>query len=83
MTESLSRDPQAALARTRELVTSIVPSARCELQDYDFRIGCGDMDPWGNIQSVRFMIGGQTEEGVLHMARVLETKLRTGGSTAG
>ncbi|PTW45062.1 hypothetical protein C8J25_108154 [Sphingomonas faeni] len=41
------------------------------------------MDTWGNIQDVQFMIRGETEEGVLHSAQVLATKLKTGGSTAG
>lgn len=83
MTTSLPKNPQAALARVRELMKTVVPDARCELQDYDFRVGCGDMDTWGDIQDVRFMIRGETEEGVLHSAKVLATKLRTGGSTAG
>lgn len=83
MTKPLPIDPQAALARVRELMAKAVPDARCELRDYSFRIGCGSMDPWGNIQDVQFMIRGETEEGVAHSAYVLTTKLRTGGSTAG
>lgn len=83
MSDSLPTEPAAAVARVQELVSAIVPTARCELQDYDHKIGCGDMDQWGNIQDVVFVRHGTTENDVLHLARVLETKLRTGGSTAG
>ena len=83
MSTPIPADPHAALARIQELVSGIVPTARCELQDYDHKIGCGDMDAWKNIQDVRFVRSGQTENDILHFARVLEAKLRTGGSTAG
>lgn len=83
MSDSLPNDPAAAVARVQELVSAIVPTARCELQDYDHKIGCGDMDQWGNIQDVVFVRHGTSEDKVRHFAQVLETKLRTGGSTAG
>jgi hypothetical protein len=83
MSPFLPSDPAAAIARVQELVSAIVPTARCELQDYEHRIGCGDMDQWGNIQDVVLVRHGTTENEILHAARVLETKLRTGGSTAG
>ena len=83
MTDSLPVDPAAAVARVQELVSAIVPTARCELQDYEHKIGCGDMDQWGNIQEVVFVRHGTTENDVMHLARVLGVKLKTGGSTAG
>lgn len=83
MSDSLPTAPAAAVARVQELVSAIVPTARCELQDYEHKIGCGDMDQWGNIQEVVFVRHGTTENDVMHLARVLEVKLKTGGSTAG
>lgn len=83
MSNHLPTDPHAALSRVQELVGAVVPTARCELQDYEHKIGCGDMDQWDNIQDVVFVRRGTTENDVLHLARVLEVKLRTGGSTAG
>lgn len=82
MSIPIPADPQQALARIQEIVSGVVPTARCQLQDYDHKVGCGDMDAWNNIQDVRFVRSGQTEDSILHFARVLETKLRTGGSTA-
>jgi DNA-binding XRE family transcriptional regulator len=81
-TPKLPSEPRQALDRVQELVSAIVPAARCELQDYQFRIGCGAVDAKGNIQDIVFIWRGQTENDVLHLARLLEAKLQPGGSSA-
>ena len=76
-------DEQAVLAGVQAIFDEFAPGARCELQDYRHKIGCGNMDQWGNIQDVRFVRAGVTEEDARHFAQVLAIKVRTGGSTAG
>ncbi len=76
-------DEFAVLASVQTIFDEIAPGARCELQDYRHKIGCGNMDQWGNIQDVVFVRAGIDEDEVRHHASVLAIKLRTGGSTAG
>jgi hypothetical protein len=83
MTKLNSRSSSEALMRVQEIVSAIVPTARCELQDYEHRIGCGDVDKFDQIQDVSFVWRGMTEDEVRHAGQVLSVKLRTGGSTAG
>lgn len=83
MTDRIEGDEEAVLARVQAIFDELAPGARCELQDYQHKIGCGNMDQWGNIQDVRFVRSGITEQGARHQAQVLANKLRTGGSTAG
>ena len=78
----IERDERVALARVQEIFDAVTPGARCELQDYQHKIGCGNMDQWGNIQDVVFVRAGIDEDQVRHHASVLAIKLRTGGSTA-
>ncbi len=83
MSDKLSGSPAEVLSRVQEVFASIVPGAVCELQDYEFRIGCGAMDRWGNLQDVKFQRNGLTEEEVRYHAQVLSRMVESGGSTAG
>lgn len=76
-------DAATVLARVQEIMEKHVPDVKCELQDYEHRIGCGAMDEWGNVQDVKFLRRQVSEEEVRTFAQVLHTKLKTGGSTAG
>lgn len=80
--DRIDGEPAAVLARVQEIVRRAVPEAKCELQDYDHRIGCGALDPWGNIQEVRFLRRELRTIDIEHQARVLAAKVATGGSTA-
>lgn len=74
---------QAALVKVQEIFERRVPGVRCELQDYEHRIGCGMIDEWGGLQEVKFLRHGLSYGDVDHLATVLATKISTGGSTAG
>ena len=76
-------DKQAVLARVSAVITSAVPEAVCELQDYDFRIGCGAMDRWGKVQETVMLRAGLDDETVAHHADRLRIAVKTGGGTAG
>jgi len=82
MTKLDSQNHEKVLERVQALVGGVVPEALCEFWDYRHRIRCGTHDQWGNTQEVSFVWRGQTEDDVLHLASVLDTKVRTGGSTA-
>jgi hypothetical protein len=82
MSVSIS-DPQVALAKASQIIGHLIPTAKCELQDYDFRIGCGDMDQWGKVQDVKVAKQDWNEDAFQHAAEVLLAKLKSGGSTAG
>lgn len=71
------------LAKVQAIFDELAPGARCELQDYQHKIGCGSLDRWDNIQEVKFVRRGVTEEHVRHHATVLKNKVASGGSTAG
>lgn len=75
--------PDEVLARVQAIFDEITPGARCELQDYGHKIGCGALGRGESVEDVVFVRGGVTEEHARHHAEVLKTKLATGGSIAG
>jgi hypothetical protein len=79
----VSGKDEEVLERVQAIFDGVVPGALCELQDYNFRIGCGAMDQWDSIKEVVFLRRGLTEEMVEHQAQVLSRKVASGGSTAG
>ena len=83
MTENLPSDPQQALSAVQEIVRRVVPDARCELKDYQHRIGCGVLDRWDNLQEVVFLRRNLDTKSVETYANVLAAKVQTGGSSAG
>jgi hypothetical protein len=83
MDDKITGSPEEILARVTAIVREQVPNANCELQDYGHQIGCGELDQWGNVQDVKLRRDHWNEVHVSHAAKVLATKVRTGGSTAG
>lgn len=82
MTSQLST-ARTDLERVQAIFDQIVPGAVCELQDYEFRIGCGALDRWDNIQDVVFVRKNLSDEYIRHQAQVLSRKVESGGSTGG
>jgi hypothetical protein len=79
----LQSSAQSDVERVQAIFDKFVPGAVCELQDYEFRIGCGALDRLENIQNVVFVRKNLSEEFIRHQAQVLSRKLESGGSTAG
>lgn len=44
MSDALEGSPEEVRKRVEEIVQAIVPQAKCELHDYEFRIRCGLVD---------------------------------------
>ena len=80
---NIEGEAKDCLAAVQAIFDEAAPGAVCQLKDYNFRIGCGNMDNWGNIQEVVFLRSGLTTEAMLHQAASLAIKVKTGGSTAG
>lgn len=75
--------PDEVLARVQAIFDEVTPGARCQLQDYDHKIGCGADGAGENVEEVVFVRSGVTEEQARHHAEVLKRKVASGGSTAG
>lgn len=43
------------LKMVREIVQAVVPDARCEIWDFDFRIRCGALDANDETKSISFV----------------------------
>lgn len=80
---TIGGDEHTILGRVQAIFDEVTPGARCELQDYSHKIGCGNMDQWGNIQDVVFVRAGIDDDQVRHHAAVLAIKLRTAGRRSG
>ena len=76
-------EPEDVLKEVQTRVSAIVPGARCELRDYGFRIGCGMLDEWGNVQSVTLQRNAWSPEQADHAGKTLAQLVKSGGSTAG
>lgn len=64
------------LSEVQQVFSRVVPGSVCELQDYEFRIGCGAMDATGTVQEVIFLRRHLTRDRVEAGALELERKLR-------
>lgn len=76
-------DKHAILARVMDVMSAAVPGAVCELQDYDFRIGCGMMDRWGQLKETVMLRKGLDEETLAHHAARLKLLVEKGGTGGG
>jgi hypothetical protein len=72
---AIQGDTVEVLAQVQRIVEAIVPDARCELQDYEHRIGCGALDGSGKLRDVRVMRAGLTEEDARNMGQTLADRL--------
>ena len=76
MSEELCGSPEEVIAEVQSIFRGVVPEAVCELQDYQFRIGCGTVDAAGQIQQVIFIRKHLTREqakaGAFELKRKLE-----------
>lgn len=72
---AIKGDTLAVLAQIQRIVEGIVPGARCELQDYEHRIGCGALDGEGRLHDVRVMRAGLTEEDARNLGQMLADRL--------
>jgi hypothetical protein len=79
----LTGEPEEVLPVVQARMQPFVPGARCELQDYGFRIGCGMLDQWGNIQSVILPRDAWNTDYIDQAGKRLAALVASGGSTAG
>ncbi len=69
-------EASAKLTRTQSIFSDIVPEARCELWDYQFRIRCGTVLDSGQKVEVSFLRSVVNDEvHVADQARLLKSKI--------
>jgi len=67
-------------AKCRRSSKASCRGAKCELQDYEHRIGCGALDAVGKVRDVRSLRAGLTEEDARSLGQTLAERL-AGAST--